>query len=73
MPEDKCLVTDFLLRSTRLSTDPASFPIISIVKLARKQVLIEFSIRVERYWRPSTKTLGTYSQDAAGKLKLALN
>ena len=69
MPEDKFLQTDFLLRSTRF-TGPASFVIISIVKLARKRVLLEFSTLVERYWRLSTETLGDYSQDAAEKLKL---
>ena len=56
MSEDLFLLTDFLLRSTHLSTGPASFPIISIVQMARKRVLLEFSTLVERYWRLSTKT-----------------
>ena len=36
MRKDSFLLTDFLLRSTHLSKGTASFPIISVVKLARK-------------------------------------
>ena len=35
----------------------ASFPIILIIKLARKRVLLEFSILVERYRRFSTEAV----------------
>ena len=38
---------DFLLRYTNLSTGSASFPIISIVKVARKRVLLTFSTPVK--------------------------
>ena len=55
------------MRCTHLSTGSASFPIISIVKVARKQVLLKFSTAVERYRRLPTET---YIQDAAEKLNL---
>ena len=42
-------------RNSGLSTGASSFPIISVVKLARKQVLLEFLTLVERYWRLSTE------------------
>ena len=64
------MLTYFLLRYTQLSIGPVSFPIISIVKWTRKRVLIEFSALAERYWRLLTETFGTYSLDAAEKLKL---
>ena len=43
VPWDKILVTDFLLRSIHLSEGPVSFPITSIVKIAKERVLQEFS------------------------------
>ena len=42
------------MRSIHLSAGRASVPIISIVKLARKLVLQEFSTLVERYWKLTT-------------------
>ena len=41
-------------------------------RVARKWVLLKFSTPVERYWRLSTETFGTYIQDAAEKLRLTL-
>ena len=70
MSSGQFLLTDFLLTSTHFSTSTASFPIISIVKLARKRVLLEFLTLVERYWRLSTETFETYTEDVAGKLRL---
>ena len=70
IPPPPCLRPNFCRIIFYLNTCPASFPIISIVKLARKRMLLEFSTLVERYWMVSTETFGTYSQDAAGKLKL---
>ena len=57
MPKNKFLLTDFLQRATHLNTGPASFPIISIVKLAKKRVFLEFSTLDERYRRLSMETL----------------
>ena len=56
-----------------MSTGPALFPIFSIVKLARKRVFLEFSALVERYWWLLNETIGTYTPDAAEKLKLTCN
>ena len=39
-----------LLRATNFSKGSVSFPIISIVKLAKIQVLVENSTHVERHW-----------------------
>ena len=55
--------------STNLSKSPVSFPIISIVKLAKIRVLLENSTHVERYWKLSTETY--YTQGAAVKLLLS--
>ena len=54
-------------------TGPVSFPIISIVKLVRKWVLLEFSTLGERHWMLSTETFKNYTQDAAEKFKLTFN
>ena len=43
MPLDWFQLTDLLLGPTHLSPGPASFPIISIVKVARKRMLLEVS------------------------------
>ena len=53
-----------------MSTGPVSFSVISIVKLATKLMLLEFSTLAERYWRFSTESLGTYTKYAAGKNQL---
>ena len=48
-----------------MEVGPASFPIISIEKLARKRVLLEFSTLPDGYWRLPTETFETYTQHAA--------
>ena len=69
MLEDSFLLTEFLLRS-HLSKGTASFPIISIVKLARKRVVLEISTPVEQYWMLSYESFRNHTQDAAAELKL---
>ena len=58
MPSDTILLIDFLLRPIHLSKGPVSFPIISIVKMARKRVLQIILTPVKRHKRLTSETLG---------------
>ena len=49
------MLIDFLLRPINLSKGPVSFPIISIVKMARKRVLQEISTPIKMYKQLSVK------------------
>ena len=73
MPLGTILLIDFLQRLIILSKGPVSFPIISMVKMARKRVLQEISTPIKRYKRLSSDALGNYTQEAAVKLKLNYN
>ena len=64
------LLTYVMLASIHLRQGPASFPIFSIVKLARKWVLLEISVSLESHLWPSNETLGNYTKDAAVKFLL---
>ena len=70
MPWDTNSFINFMLRPIHLSKGPISFPIISIVKVARKRVRQEISTPVKRYYGLSTETLGNYTQEGTVKLKV---
>ena len=61
------MLIDFLLRPIYLSQGPVSFPIISMVKMARKRVLQEMLTPVKRYKRLSSVILGNYTHEVAVK------
>ena len=65
------LLIHFMLRSKHLNKYPVSFPIFSVIQMAKTRLLFENSTPVERNWRLSTETLWIYTQDAAVKLSFS--